>query len=209
VAARRRAAASAAIGACTAIAPLLLAVELLPRVAGDGTRQGAWSPPFGFWAVAAAIGALIVVRAGVQYTSARRRLGALRIAIEDDCLVAESLSDKLTIPRARVSRVVEIDGALGGVRVESQPDLSGGGVVISVPRGGNNFGELRAALERWRSIERRPRLGVGVRLLFGIGVVTAIFFLPFLLDDFARTKAVAAILVLLAWGVTRWTMRGR
>ena len=209
MAARRRAAASAAIGACTAIAPLLLAVELLPRVAGDGGRQGAWPASFGFWAVAGAIGILIVVRARVQYASARRRLGALRVTLEDDALTAESLSDKLAIPRARVSRVVEIDGALGGVRVESQPDLSGDGVVISVPRGGNSFGEMRAGLERWRTIERRPRLGVGVRLLFGIGVVTAIFFLPFLLDDFARTKAVAAILVLLAWGVTRWTMRGR
>jgi hypothetical protein len=201
VAARRRAAASAAIGACTAIAPLLLGLELLPRVG--------WSPTPAFWAVGGAIGVLIVVRTVVQFSTARRRLGALRVSLEDDVLTTESLGDKLAIPRARIGRVVEIDGTLGGVRVESLPDASGAVTVISMPRGGDRFGEMRAAIERWRSIERRPRLGVGVRLLFGIGVVTAIFFLPFLLDDFARTKAVAAILVLLAWGVTRWTMRGR
>jgi hypothetical protein len=199
--ARRRAGISAVIGACTALAPLLLAVELLPRVG--------WSPSVTFWAVAGAIGVLIVVRTFVSYSTALRRLAALRVTLEDDVLSTESASDKLAIPRARIARMVEIHGALGGVRVESEPDTNGVVTVVSVPRGGERFGEMRAALERWRTIERRPRLGLGVRVLFGAGVVAAIFFLPFLLDDFARTKAVAAILVVLAWGVTRWTMRGR
>jgi len=34
--------------------------------------------------------------------------------------------------------------------------------------------------------------------------------MPFVLDDFvARSKVVAAVIVLLAWAVARWTMRGR
>ena len=47
-------------------------------------------------------------------------------------------------------------------------------------------------------------------MISGAAVVAAVFFLPFLLDDFvARSKLVAAIIVLLAWAVARWTMRGR
>jgi hypothetical protein len=201
VAAKRRAAAVAAIGACTALAPVLLGLELLPRFG--------WSPSGVFWAVAGAIGALIVVRTVTHFASASRRLRALRVTLGADGLASESAGQTLTIARQRIARIVEVEGMLGGLRVESEPDEHGVVLVASVPRGGDRFGELRAGLEQWRSIERRPRLGVGVRILFGVGVVAAIFFLPFLLDDFARSKGVAAILVLLAWAATRWTMRGR
>jgi hypothetical protein len=179
-AARRRAAAGSAIGAATALAPVVLGLELLPHLG--------WSPTGIFWAVAAAIGAL-----------------------DDDAIATATPSDTLTVPRARVARIVEVHGALGGLRVESQPDPRTGVVLIaSVPRGGDRFGDVRAALERWRPIERRPRLGVGVRVLSGAAVVAAVFFLPFLLDDFvARSKVAAAFLVVLAWAVARWTMRGR
>ncbi len=72
------------------------------------------------------------------------------------------------------------------------------------------FGEVRAALEQWRPIERRARLGLRVRVLSGAAVVAAVFFLPFVLDDIvSRSKVLPAVLVLLAWAVTRWTMRGR
>ncbi len=199
--ARRRAAAGAFIGASTALAPLLLGVELLPRVG--------WSPSSTFWVIAAGIALLVVVRTWVQYSAARRRLGALAVTLDDEALSTETSTNRLSIPRTRIARVVEVDGLLGGVRVESTPDAGGVVLVASVPRGGDRFGDIRAGLERWVPIERRPRLGVGVRLLFGAGVVAVIFFLPFLVDDFARSKAVVAILVLLAWAVTRWTMRGR
>ena len=148
---------------------------------------------------------------GITYQSARRRLAALRVTLDDDSIATETPSEALTIPRGRVARIVEIDGALGGVRIESEPDARSGVVLIaSVPRGGEGFGDLRARLEQWRAIERRPRWGVGVRLLFGAGVVAAVFFLPFVLDDFvARSRLVAAGLVVLGWAVARWTMRGR
>ncbi|HTB76656.1 MAG TPA: hypothetical protein VK762_25590 [Polyangiaceae bacterium] len=202
-AASRRAAAASAVGAVTALAPVVLALELLPRLG--------WSPSGMFWAVAAAIGALVVARTASQYTTARRRLASLRVTIDDDAIATATSSDALTVPRERIARIVEVHGALGGLRVESQPDPRSGVVlIVSVPRGGDRFGDVRAALERWRPIDRRPRLGVGVRVLSGAAVVAAVFFLPFLLDDFvARSKLVAGLIVLLAWAVARWTMRGR
>jgi hypothetical protein len=49
-----------------------------------------------------------------------------------------------------------------------------------------------------------------MRVLSGVAVVAAVFFLPFVLDDLVtRSKVLPAVLVLLAWAVTRWTMRGR
>jgi hypothetical protein len=200
---RRRATVAAAVGATIALAPVLLGLELLPRLG--------WAPTGTFWAVVTAIGALVLVRTISGYQTARRRLTSLRVALDDDAIVTETPRETLTIPRERVARILEIDGELGGVRVESTPDPGSGIVLVAnVPRGGEGFGDLRARLDQWRAIERRPRLGVGVRVLFGAGVVAAVFFLPFLLDDFvARSKVVAAVLVVLIWAVTRWTMRGR
>jgi hypothetical protein len=200
---RRRATIAAAVGATIALAPVLLGLELLPRLG--------WAPTGTFWAVVTAIGALVLVRTISGYQTARRRLTSLRVALDDDAIVTETPSETLTIPRERVARILEIDGELGGVRIESTPDPGSGTVLVAnVPRGGEGFGDVRARLEQWRAIERRPRLGVGVRVLFGAGVVAAVFFLPFLLDDFvARSKVVAAVLVVLIWAVTRWTMRGR
>lgn len=202
-AAGRRAAAGAVIRAATALAPVVLGLELLPHLG--------WTPTGTFWVVAAAVGALIVARTLSQYTTARRRLGALVVTVEDDSITTETASDRLTIARARVARILEIDGALGGLRVESEPGaLDGVVLVATIPRGGDRFGDVRAALGEWRAIERRPRLRGGVRLIVGAGVVAAVFFLPFLLDDFvARSRVVAALLVVVAWAVTRWTMRAR
>ena len=205
-AAKRRALAAAVVSATVSLAPLVLGLELLPRL-----PQMAWAPAGTFWAVAAALGVLVAVRTTLQYQSVRRRLAALRVTLDDDAIATETPSEALTVPRRRVARIVEIDGELGGLRIESEPDPRSGVVLIaSVPRGGEGFGDLRARLERWRAIERRPRWGVGVRLLLGAGVVAAIFFLPFVLDDFvARSKLAAAGLVVLGWAVARWTMRGR
>jgi hypothetical protein len=201
-AARRRAAAAAAIGAATTLAPVVLALELVPRLG--------WSPSAMYWVLAVGVVALVVARTTSQYATSARRLRALRVTLDDDAIATESARDALTIGRAEVARIVEIAGALGGVRVESQPDRRGVVLVAVVPRGGDNFGDVRAGLAQWRPIERRPRVGLGVRLLFGASVVAAIFFLPFLLDDLVgRSKVVAAALVLVAWAITRWVMRGR
>jgi hypothetical protein len=49
-----------------------------------------------------------------------------------------------------------------------------------------------------------------MRVAVGVAVVAAIFFVPFLLEDFvARSKLVAAALVAGMWLVTRVVLRGR
>jgi hypothetical protein len=202
-AAKRRAAAASAVGAATALAPVVLGLELLPRLG--------WSPTGIFWVLTAAVGTLLVVRTAAQYSTTRRRLMALEVTLDDDGIATATSSDTLSIPRARVARIAEVDGMLGGLRVESEPDPRTGVVLVAtVPRGGERFGEVRAALEQWRPLDRRARLGPGVRVLSGAAVVAAVFFLPFVMDDLvARSKVLPAVLVLLAWAVTRWTMRGR
>ena len=70
--------------------------------------------------------------------------------------------------------------------------------------------EVRARLEPWRSIERRGRRGPAVRFAFGAAIVAAIFFAPFLLEDFvASSKLVAAGLVAGMWVVMRGAIRPR
>ncbi len=105
-AARQRALAASIVGAVTAIAPVVLGLELLPRLG--------WSPTGMFWIVAAAVGALIVARTASQYATTRRRLAALEVTLDDDGIATATSSDMLTVPRARIARIAEVDGVLGG-----------------------------------------------------------------------------------------------
>jgi hypothetical protein len=60
------------------------------------------------------------------------------------------------------------------------------------------------------AIERRGRRGPAMRVAMGVAVVAAIFFVPFLLEDFvARSKLVAVGLVAGMWLVMRVALRGR
>jgi hypothetical protein len=197
VQATRRARAAAAVGAVTSLAPVGFALVLL-------TRLG-WQPTAPFWAVAVVLVTLVVVRAAVGYGAARRRLRALVVLVTEDDIRVETARDSYAIERTRAARIVEVGGALGGLRVESAPDPRGGGVsVVHVPRGGEAFGELRTCLARWGPIERRGRRGPLVRLAVGAVVVAGIFFVPFLLDDFvARSRIAAAGLVVGMWLVMR------
>ena len=202
-ASQRRALVTALARALTSLAPVLLAVVLLRRMG--------WAPTGMFWAVVAALVALVVVRAVVGYSSARRRLGSMAIVLEDDEIRIEGLRDGWSVLRARTARIVEVEGSLGGLRVESEPDGRSGVVyVVDVPRGGEGFAEVRARLETWRPVERRGRRGRTMRLAMGALVVAGIFFLPFLLDDFvARSRVLAAALVAGMWIAMRMALRGR
>lgn len=199
--ATRRARWAAIVRATSALAPVVLAVVLLHRLG--------WAPTLAFWAVTATLVLLVGTRAGVGYAGARRRLGSLVVTVSDDEIHVENARDGYSIPRARVARIVEIDGSLGGIRVESLPE--GRGEVVfeaHVPRGGEGYAEVRGKLESWRTIERRGRRGPAVRLAIGAAVVAAIFFVPFLLEDFvARSKLVAAALVAGTWLVMRFVTR--
>lgn len=200
--ARRRATLVTVLGATVGLVPLVLACELLASLR--------WDPPPAFWAVAAALGLLVAVRASVQFQRAHRRLASLVITVGGDAIALRTAREPLRILQSEAAKIVEVEGPLGGVRVESRPDARGMVVYVSVPRGGDGFGDVRAELERWRPVERRGRRGPLVRWAVGFGVVGAIFFLPFVLADVvARSQIVAGVLVLLAWAVMRWTLRAR
>jgi len=202
-AAARRAVGTAVVRAVTALAPVALAVVLLERFGGSASAP--------FWAVVVAIVALVVARAVVAQAAARRRLAAMVVTVGDDGVRVQALRDACAVERARVARIVEVEGALGGLRVESEPDRATGVVdVVHVPRGGEGYAQVRARLERWRPLERHGRRGPAVRLAIGALVVAGIFFVPFFVEDFlARSKLGAAALVLAMWVVMRLAVRGR
>ncbi|MCL2447589.1 MAG: hypothetical protein FWD17_01440, partial [Polyangiaceae bacterium] len=108
-AAARRSAIAAGVAAATGLAPLVLSGELLSRLL--------WRLPPAFWAVVVGAGALVVVRAGVQFWSGRRRLAALRVVVDDASIAAVSARAVVRIARADVAKIVEVDGPLGGIRV--------------------------------------------------------------------------------------------
>jgi hypothetical protein len=201
-AAARRALAMAGIGAVTALAPVMLAVVLLQRLG--------WAATPLFWAVTAALVALVVVRGVVGHALARRKLQSLVISVDDDAIRVATAREGYGIDRARVASIVEVEGALGGIRVESAPDPRTEVVyVANVPRGGEGYAEVRMRLATWRAIERRGRRGPAVRLALGAVVVAGIFFVPFLRDDLlARSKLAAAGLVVGTWIVMRRAVRG-
>jgi hypothetical protein len=202
-AAARRAVATAVVRAVTALAPVALVVVLLERGGGSASLP--------FRAVVVAIVALVVARAVVAQAAARWRLAAMVVTVGDDALRVEAMRDACSVERARVARIVEVDGALGGLRVESEPDRRTGVVdVVHVPRGGEGYAQVRARLERWRPVVRRGRRGPAMRLAVGALVVAGIFFMPFFVEDFlARSKLAAAALVLALWVVMRLAVRGR
>jgi hypothetical protein len=198
--ATRRARWAAALRAASALAPVALALVLLHRLG--------FAPSTVFWVVTAILVVLVGTRAGVGYAGARRRLGSLVVTVSDDDIHVENARAGYSIPRSRVARIVEVEGALGGLRVESLPDAQREVLEAQVPRGGHGYADVRGKLESWRGIERRGRRGPAVRLAVGAAVVVAIFFVPFLLEDFvARSKLVAAALVGGMWLVARVVTR--
>jgi hypothetical protein len=195
---------AAALGTATSAAPLLLAVVLLKRLG--------WGPSLAFWVVAAGLALLVAVRHAVLYAALRRRLRALVVVVSDDGIRQTTTRDASAIARTGVARIVEVEGALGGLRVEAWPDAAGGVSVVNVPRGGAalSFAEVRSRLERWRPIERRGRRGPAARLALGVAIVVAFFFTPFLLEDLvARSRLLAAALVVGTWGAMRAAAHAR
>jgi hypothetical protein len=146
------------------------------------------------------IGALVLVLGGVRglvgYRTVVRRLRAFEAKVESGALWIKTAHTHVRVPSELVERIVEVDGRLGGLRLE----LARGSDLperIDVPRGGERFIELRTALASWRPIERAPRRGRAVRLAFGVVIVLSIFFVPFVLDDLATRSKVAACGVIL------------
>ena len=213
-AASQRALAGAVLGSARSLAPIVLAVVLLHRLG--------WAAPSVFWMVAAALSALVVVRAAVGYGRTRRRLASLVVTVTGETIAVAfrppsvgagtpyPAADDYAIERRRVARIVEIDGPLGGIVVQSEPDARSGAVLSArVPRGGDGYAAVRRALEGWRPFHRRGRRGPAARVaVFGL-VVAGIFFVPFFLDDFvARSRLLGAVVVAALLLVVRGAVRG-
>jgi hypothetical protein len=201
-ASRSRARATAALEAAAVLAPMLLVLALIHSMRYAGTGALAL--------VAGALVVLAAVRAALVHARLLRRLQRFEVTLDGDVLAVDTATARLSAPRAAVKRVVELGGALGGLRIElateKDPRLPDR---IDVPRGGEGFGELRAALEAWCGVERAKRRGRLLWIAVGFLVVAVIFFLPFALDDAARSRWVALAVVLGAWIVLRLLVQRR
>jgi len=108
--------------------------------------------------IAVLVAVLGAARAVVGYRSTTRRLGALVVSFDGASLAVRTARAALNIVPSDVMRIVEVDGPLGGLRLELREtdDLP---ARIDLPRGGALFADLRVALGHWRAIERVPAEG--------------------------------------------------
>jgi hypothetical protein len=184
----------AASGAAIAVAPAWLVVVLVAQL-GLASRAVTLG-------LAVAIGLLGALRASLEYVRARKRLAALAVVVDGEELVVTTLRAEMRVPAAGIARVVDIDGAYGGLRVElvdgSEPAR------FDVPRGGDAFGEVRSWLAARVTIERAPRRSRAARIALVAGVVLALFFVPFVVADARGSRVAVAIVLLVAWGAMRF-----
>jgi hypothetical protein len=183
----------AASGAAIAVAPAWLVVVLVAQLglAPRGITLG----------LAVAIGLLGAARATLEYTRAKKRLAALAIEADGEELVVRTPRGETRVAVAAIARVIEIDGAYGGLRVELSPGSQPSR--FDVPRGGDGFGELRTWLSSRAPIERAPRRGPVARVALVGAVVLALFFVPFVVADARGSRVAVVIVLLVAWGAMR------
>ena len=189
------------------LAPLALVLVLLHRLGYAGGAPLALA--------GAALVVLSAVRARLKYQALVRRLQRFAVTIDDGDLVVETADARLVAPRASIARIAEIPGRFGGLRIDllgtvsTSAEAGGAPERLDIPRGGERFGEVRAALEAWCAIVRAKRRGRVVWLSMGVVVVGGIFFLPFFLEAIGRSKPVVIALVVGTWVVLRLMVRRR
>jgi hypothetical protein len=194
-AALERGRATAAFAAVATVMPPLLVMLLIGQLD--------LAPVLVVLPIASLILALGAVRGVVGYRSVVRRLRSFEASVDAGALWITSSRARVRVPLEAVARIVEIDGRLGGLRIEvtPAPDLP---VRIDVPRGGERFADLKNALAACRPIERAPRRRRASRVVFGALIVLAIFFAPFVVDDLgARSRVAACVVILALWVAMR------
>lgn len=202
----RRARANAVVATLSAMAPAVFTVLAL--------YQMNFVPRMYLGLVLGLLTALAAARIYAGYIQMGRQLRAFSVVLSDAAdapLVIETRRGRHELPRPSVARVREIDGVLGGLRVDLAAGWDGGSEspeFVDVPRGGERFAELRAAFEEIRPVERPRRRGKLARAALACCVIFGIFFLPFFLDDlFGRSKVLAVGLVLVVWVGLRLVVR--
>ncbi len=194
-AARSRARLVAAVGTAQALSPAALVVVLVHKL-GYVTDRLAW------WGGGALV-VLALVRGVALYLRVAPRLLRFAAAVEDDGVrVTFAAADEL-LEWEELTGAVEIPGRLGGLRLETR------GGRVDVPRGGDGFGELRAAVDARLEVRPAPRRARNVRVGLGALVVLAIFFVPFALDDVVGRSRLAALGVVGAVWLLLYLLRRR
>ncbi len=182
LAAKRRARVVAAIGTAQALSPAVLVVVLVHKL---GYVTGALAT-----AGSAALVALALVRGVAEYMRVAPRLARFVAEADDTGLRVTFSGGDVDLGWPEIARVTEIPGRLGGLRVETTDRGR-----FDLPRGGDAFGELRAAIDARVKVAPAPRRSRRVRVALGVLVVLAIFFVPFALDDVMGRSRVAAIAI--------------
>jgi hypothetical protein len=183
----------AASGAAVAVAPAWLVVVLVAEL-GLASRAVTLG-------LAVAIGLLGALRAIVDLGRAKKRLGAFALVAEGDELEVTTLRGRTRVPVTGVAKVVEVEGAYGGLRIELLPGSHPSH--FDVPRGGDSFAELREWLAARAPIERATRRGPLARAALVAGIVLALFFVPFVVADARGSRVAVALVLLVAWGAMR------
>jgi hypothetical protein len=188
-----RARAVAASGTAAAVAPAWLVVVLAAQL---GLTSRALTME-----LALAIGALGLTRALIDHGRTKKRLAALAIDVDGEELTLRTARGSTRVPPGGITRVTEIDGAYGGLRVE----LSAPGAIerFDVPRGGDSFAELRAWLVSRAPTVRSPRRSRAAKIALVAAVVLGLFFVPFVVADARGSRVAVAIVLLVAWGAMR------
>jgi hypothetical protein len=212
---RRRARAVALLGSLALIAPGALIAVL---VAGQGVLRN------GLVVTTALLLLLLaVVRAAVTYGRLVRQLGRFSVRVKarrsgeaeaeaEQVLVLRAGQRTIELRPESIERLVEIAGALGGLRMRiADSELLEVPPQIDIPRGGEGFAELVRAVvafapaARFDPPRRRPPI---LRFARGAAVVAALFFLPFLAVDFIhRSRLLAYGVALLVFVVVRAALR--
>ena len=190
--ATKRALAGAAAGTIATVGPVLFGLILL-------LRTGATLDMTIVTAVCIALALLATLRSVLAFQRMRAELRALAIDVGEEMLEVQTRRRKHSIPRSAIESITEVPGWLGGLRVnlvEGWDGTRNAAEYLDVPRGGEGFGELRAALEKWKAVELPKRRGRLARIAIGIAIVLGLFFVPFLVADVGQSPIVAAGMVL-------------
>jgi hypothetical protein len=203
--ASKRALAGAAAGTIATVGPVTFGLVLL-------LRTGAELDHTIVLGVSVAIAVLAIMRSLLAYQRMRTELGALVIEMTDAALEVKTRRKKHLLPREAVESIVEIPGWLGGLRVNLAEGWDGSKDApeyLDIPRGGEGFGELRAALEKWKTVELPKRRGRITRIVLGIAIVLGLFFVPFLVADVGKSPILAAVMVLAGFVAMRIALSRR
>ena len=201
----RRALFGALAETVSATAPPLFVLLVLGRLAV--------APPQYLAAGAALLVVLALARAWTTRQRLKRHLKQFVVEVGPLDVVIGTLRGEHRIPRPAIERIREIPGLLGGLRLDSMEGWDGkddSPELVDVPRGGEGFAELRAALEEVRPLEAPKRGRRQLRIAVFVVVIVSIFFVPFALDLIGgQSRLIALAVVLAVWVGMRVLLRPR